>query len=204
MTHPITSTETAYENEEDYRARTRKPTLIVALVVTVAFVALIVVALVGNYNRAMAATVPQAALASEPTVVYPGGDPGAELSYALENITPLLGGSLGSLGSLGNQPGVPQPPQGELPPLDNPAAVTTFCDREQATLQVAGIAPDAGRYIIVYSPSVDLHFTLLDAVLAKGEKIWLLEPVPEGTSVNVSMQIGEFSGTIDVPTPICR
>lgn len=204
MTHPITSTEAAHESEEDYRARTRKPMLIVALIVTVAFVALIVVALVGNYNRAMAATVPQAALASEPAVVYPGGDPGAELASALENITPLLGGSLGSLGSLGNQPGVPQPPQGDLPLLDDPASVTTFCDREQATLQVAGIAPEADRHIITYSPSVDLTFTLLDRELVKGERIWLIEPVPEGTTIKVSMQIGEFSGTIDVPTPICR
>jgi hypothetical protein len=194
------------EGVRTWRART-------ALAAVAAIIVLIVGALF-NAGFANAATSPQglpaAALTSEPETIYPGGDPGAELSAALQQITPLLG-SLGSLGS--SNPETPiEPPQGDLPLLDDPASVTTFCHNEQATLQIAGIAPLDGKYVITYSPSVDLTFTLLDRVLVKGEKIWLTEPVPEGTTVVVALQLpaepddgaAAFSGTLTVPTPICR
>lgn len=197
----------AYEqmNEQDYREATRPAAARVAVFCALVFVAILVMTMMGA-GIARAATspvqqLPAATLQSETETTYPGGDPLAEIVAALD-----------VFGSLGTEPSEPEPPQGELPLLDNPKSVIAYCDEDgQATLQVAGIAPVSGLYKITYSPTTDLTFTLFGGYLEKGEKLWLVEPTPESTTVVVALQLpaepddsaSPFTGALAVPTPTC-
>ena len=195
MTHPVSDAD-SYESKTEYDARTRPWRNRVVLWAAITAVALLVIAMLssGFAKADTANSLPDGALTAEPEMVYPGEDPAEELSHALEGIVPLLAGGInvGSLGSLGvSNPELPiNPPQGDLPLLDDPMSVSVFCDvNGQSTLQVAGVAPLAGMYKITFTPEPGLTFTLLHEYLEKGQRVWLVEPAPENSKVIVALQM---------------
>lgn len=214
MTHPLSEDVGTYESmpEEEYKRQTRTAASWVVAACAVGIIFLLAMVVSGGFakadNRQVSEGVPAAALMADPDTVYPGGDPLAEVLAAF--------GSLDIFGSLGAvQPELPDPPlpPGDLPLLDDPASVITYCDDNgQATLQVAGVAPLSGVYKITLTPVPELTFTLLDRFMEKGEKVYLVEPVPEGTTIVVALQMpaepddgaSPFTGALAVPTPVCK
>lgn len=214
MTHPLSEqVDITYDGltEAQYIEETRPMVSRVALLCIIGMVALLVISILGTgFARAETprdTSIPAAAIAPDATATYPGGDPSAELEQSWRGLVFSFFG--GSSSSLGTQP--IQPPQGDLPLLDDPQSVLAFCDGDQTTIQVAGIAPVSGLYRITYTPTPEMTFTLFEGYLEKGEKVRLVEPAPAGATVVVALQLPAapddtaslFVGALAVPTPVC-
>ena len=205
LTQPI-----PYEGmvESDYREETQPRATRVAIACAALAMIITVCGIMqsgfANAAPVQQSTLPAATLQLEDATTYPGGDPLKEISAEF--------GSLDIFGSLGSQPEDPKPPQGELPLLDDPQSVSAFCDESaQVTIQVAGAAPLSGLYLITFSPTDELTFTLLNQYIERGEKVQLVEPAPAGADVRITLQMpaqpddtaSPFTGTIVVKTPVC-